>query len=40
VQKAYNYVYDIIVSNETITYRDALNINKLIDRYENKDAGA
>jgi Fic family protein len=37
VQKAYNYVYEVITSKAPITYRDVLNINKLIDAYETKD---
>ncbi|MDR1235146.1 MAG: helix-turn-helix domain-containing protein [Mycoplasmataceae bacterium] len=36
IQKAYNYVNDIINSSQQITYRDAININKLIDTYESK----
>jgi Fic family protein len=36
VQKAYNFVNEIVTSDNPLTYRDALDINKLIDTYESK----
>lgn len=39
LKKAYEYVIDRANSNKPITYKDAMELNKIIDSYEKKNAG-
>jgi hypothetical protein len=39
LRKAYEYVIEKANSKTEITYKDAMNINKLIDSYEKSSAG-